>query len=136
MSPCTQSYDMYGETYAMLNVGGFESWGQSFRFFTTFISSEKCWVLKITRHHYPILVVLLPPKNSYCIVHSLEIPITINQSWHFLSLGKVISMVIHPPTYPPTLGGTSRDGLFRATRCRSLSCCHCKNDNYFGYDCI
>ena len=56
------SYGMYGQTYAILNVGGFESWGKSFRFFTTFISSEKCWVLKITRHHYLILVISLQNK--------------------------------------------------------------------------
>ena len=53
------SYGMYGQTYAILNVGDFKSWGRSFRFFTTFISSAKCWVLEITRHHYPILVISL-----------------------------------------------------------------------------
>ena len=62
MSPCTLSYGIYGQTYATLNVVGFESGGKSFRSFTTFISSGKCWVLEITHHHYAILVISLHEK--------------------------------------------------------------------------
>ena len=104
MSPCTLSYGMYGQTYAILNVGGFENLGRSFKFFTTFISSEKCWVLEITHHHYPILVVHCTKQNSYCIVHSWEMPITINQSWHLLSLGKGISIGDTSTNLPTNFG--------------------------------